>query len=191
MEGHHSHTGRSDCLLWLGRSARRQGVQDCDMLSIGDSMAELLSFERGRSRDHGFDALCRQAICLQIALKCRWRQRYVLKDRNAPDHNSNLADRGLLPPGQILSGRRLISQLAAPGAHEDVLRFRHHQPVLLSQSCLWPFAHRVLPMFLSSLPHQVWILPFSQSSTIREAGITQRQRVHRGLGPRRHPLLNQ
>ena len=87
-------------------------------------MAEVLSFERGRPRDHGLNAYCRQAAGLQIALNVRWRRRYVETDRNASDCDSRLADRGLLQPGQVLSGRRLIAQLAARGAGDDVRRLQ-------------------------------------------------------------------
>ena len=65
-------------------------------LVLGDNLAEVLSFERGRARDHGLNAYCRQAAGLQIALNCRWRRRYVETDRNASDHDSRLADRANL-----------------------------------------------------------------------------------------------
>ena len=111
-------------VMGLRRCTRQAGTRDCDILSIGDNMAEVCAFDRGRARDHGLNAQCRQATALQLALNARWMRRYVETDRNASDTDSRLADRGLLASGQILSGQRLIAQLAARGASEDVARLR-------------------------------------------------------------------
>ena len=91
------------------------------------SHCEVCAYERGRAKDHALNALCRRSAALQLSLNVRRRRRYVETDRNASDGDSRLADRGLLQSGQILSGQRLVAQLAARGAHDDVARLRRQE----------------------------------------------------------------
>ena len=111
-------------LLGLRRDSRRIDVRDCQVLSLGDNLSEVLSFERGRSRDLGMNALARRACAYQISMNVHWRRRYIETARNASDADSRLADRQIISAGEVLSGRRLIARCAARGAAADVLRLQ-------------------------------------------------------------------
>ena len=88
-------------LLGLRRDSRRTDVRNCELLSLGDNLSEVLSFERGRSRDYGLNALARRACAYQISMNVRWRRRYIETAWNASDADSRLADRQIISAGGL------------------------------------------------------------------------------------------
>ncbi|CAK0810785.1 unnamed protein product, partial [Prorocentrum cordatum] len=91
-------------LLGLIRASRSTRMHGHRVGSMGDNMAALLSFEKGRARDFALRQLCRVAAARQISADIQRRQRHVDADRNPTDSDSRAADRGEVQPGQPQRG---------------------------------------------------------------------------------------
>ena len=108
MAGAWRHPGRIHLLeakvslMGLRNAAVSRRSEDCVVLSLGDNMAEVLATERGRARDRGLNACCRQSFAWQLAAGVDWRRRYVPTDKNISDSDSRLADRGALEAGEVM-----------------------------------------------------------------------------------------
>jgi len=74
------------------------------LLSLGDNLPEVLSFDRGRAKDWELLSLVRRGCAYQVGANIRWCRRYVESGRNPSDADSGIACRGGLRPGQILVG---------------------------------------------------------------------------------------
>ena len=75
-------------LLGLRRAASRTALHGTIVVSFGDNLAEVLSFERGRATDRCLNSLCRQSLSLQLASGIEWRRRYVETKRDISDKDS-------------------------------------------------------------------------------------------------------
>jgi hypothetical protein len=100
------------------RSAGKTQHHDKRLLSIGDNMSEVLSFDGGLTKCHQLNALRRVAAANRIAAAITWTRRHVESVRNPSDADSRLPDAGLLRPGQRFCGDHdaavLGKQAAAP-----------------------------------------------------------------------------
>ncbi|CAK0887264.1 unnamed protein product, partial [Prorocentrum cordatum] len=90
-------------LLGLRRAAGSAGGQDAVVVSLGDSLSELLAQERGRACNYALNSCCREAAAWQVAAGVDWRRRNVDADRNPSDKDSRLGDRGKLAPGDTFT----------------------------------------------------------------------------------------
>ena len=76
--------------MLLCAASREYEMHDSVVLGLGDNMAELLSFDRGRARDYELLGLVRRGCAIQIACNIRWSRRYVETDRNVSDADSRV-----------------------------------------------------------------------------------------------------
>ena len=95
-------------LMGLRRTCRCTWLHGLRQASIGDNLPAILAFDKGRSSDRAMLALTRRSCALQLATEILWRLRHVESQRNPDDRGSRMADRGLLRPGETLTG---------PGCH--------------------------------------------------------------------------
>ena len=95
----------------MKRSSRDSRLHGHFLLSLGDNMAEVLAFERGRAVNWELNSLCRVAASRQLGCQIVWRRRHVESERNPSDADSRLADRGLLFPGEVLRPGQLSRRL--------------------------------------------------------------------------------
>eukprot|EP00972_Heterocapsa_arctica_P101361 14940011-Heterocapsa_arctica.AAC.1 len=87
-------------LLGLRRVARNVNLHGLRVLSIGDNMAAVLAYEKGRARDPVLRSLVARSAAYRIGCEIRWKQRYVESKRNCTDHDSRAADRGEVGAGE-------------------------------------------------------------------------------------------
>jgi hypothetical protein len=87
-------------------------AHSCLVLSVGDSLSEILASEKGRARCKEFNSMCRKACAIQLSCNISWRRHYIESPRNHADEGSRLADAGLLQPGQTRTQAGLDRQLA-------------------------------------------------------------------------------
>eukprot|EP00974_Lingulodinium_polyedra_P070339 6806369-Lingulodinium_polyedra.AAC.1 len=73
------------------------------------------AFDRGRAVCKELLSLCRVAAAYQLAAAIVWVVRYLESKRNPTDHDSRLADAGLIRAGEVRSGPRLLHTAAPPG----------------------------------------------------------------------------
>ncbi|CAK0882091.1 unnamed protein product, partial [Prorocentrum cordatum] len=69
-------------LLGLVRASRDPRVRGLRVGSLGDDVAALLSFEKGRARDRALLQLCQVSAARQIGREIQWKQRYCESGRN-------------------------------------------------------------------------------------------------------------
>ena len=77
-------------LLGLCRAAWQPKNYRGILLSLGDSLSEILAFDRGRAKDRELLSLCRRAAAIQCGTGTRWHRRYVETERNPADKDSRL-----------------------------------------------------------------------------------------------------
>ncbi|CAK0843436.1 unnamed protein product, partial [Prorocentrum cordatum] len=92
-------------LMGLVRASRCVGLHGKRVLSIGDNLSSLCSFEKGRSGSFALRRLCQRAGALSIGCELDWSLRYVESKRNPTDFDSRAADRGELAAGCSVAGR--------------------------------------------------------------------------------------
>jgi hypothetical protein len=86
------------------------------LLSIGDNMSSLLSYERGRARNFGLRMLTLRAGSIQLATEIQWRHRYAESARNPTDEGSRWADAGRIAAGHTVRGDRTTLALQLDSA---------------------------------------------------------------------------
>ncbi|CAK0868625.1 unnamed protein product, partial [Prorocentrum cordatum] len=87
-------------LLGLIRASRNARMHGRQVGSLGDDIAALPSFEKGRARDFDLRQLRCFAAARQIAADTQRRQRCVRSERNPADFDSRAADRGEVGPSR-------------------------------------------------------------------------------------------
>lgn len=114
----HCKEGRAS-LVGLLREARFPRSYGGRLPSLGDNLAEVLSFDRGRARDPELLGLCRRAAAVQLATGIGWCRRYIETGRNPSDTDSRRTEELGLRPGQRVLGRlsTLTGLRAAVGDH--------------------------------------------------------------------------
>ncbi|CAK0819575.1 unnamed protein product [Prorocentrum cordatum] len=85
-------------LLGLVRASRDPRMHGLRVGSLGDDMAALLRFEKGRARDRALLQLCQVSAARQIGCEIQWKQRYCESGRNPTDADSRAADLGHVLP---------------------------------------------------------------------------------------------
>ncbi|CAK0812038.1 unnamed protein product, partial [Prorocentrum cordatum] len=108
-------------LMGLVRASRCVGLHGRRVLSIGDNLSSLCSFEKGRSGSFALRRLCQRAGALSIGCELDWSLRYVESKRNPTDFDSRAADRGELPAGASVAGRHGRALLQRCSRHQFVL----------------------------------------------------------------------
>ena len=73
----------------------------------------LPAYDTGRATDFALNALCRQVAGFLLRTGITWARRWIASGRNLTDAASRLANLGLLRPGEVLTGNRLL-RLDAP-----------------------------------------------------------------------------
>ena len=110
-------------LLGLRRAGRDPRYYGRKLLSIGDNMASVLSYEKGRARNWHLRQNCRIAAAYQLGCEIQWRHRYTESKRNPTDEDSRLADRGALAPGAVRRGTaRALAELESANEVFEVAR---------------------------------------------------------------------
>lgn len=110
----------SIALAGLKRSAGSASHHQTVVLSLGDNMFELLSFESGRAKSRSLNVLNRVAAALQITTGISWRRRHCETARNPSDAGSRLATQGLLRPGQTFFRRSSFEEWRGELVHPAV-----------------------------------------------------------------------
>ena len=72
-------------------------------VSLGDTMSEILSSERGRATSRALNAPCWEALAKQLYGDIDWRRRHVRSAKNVADAASRFADAGLLSPVSVFT----------------------------------------------------------------------------------------
>lgn len=95
--------------LGLAREARNMASYNKRLFALGDNLAEVLAFDRGRARDVELLALARRAAGLQLVMGMRWHRRYIETARNPSGRDSHRSAELRLRPGQ-----RVLGALTSP-----------------------------------------------------------------------------
>ena len=144
----HEKEGRV-AFLGLRRALRQQAAHGAMVLSLVDNLSCLLAFDRGRATNKELNALCCRSAAYQVGTEAMWRLRYIESERNPIDHDSRLADAGLIKPGEVRTGRRLLRARAPPGLGGAPLPRRSWPPA----RCFWALT-RMLSGWKKLLPRQ-------------------------------------
>ena len=75
-------------LLALRHLARHRDVRGHRALFIGDNLAAVCAYEKGRGRAWTLNSLARRAAAYQIGLGIQWRHRHIQSERNVADAGS-------------------------------------------------------------------------------------------------------
>lgn len=87
------------------------------MLTIGDNLSAVLSFEKGRPRDGALGCVVARAAAYQIGYRIGWRQRFTFSENNATDYDNRAADPRVKAGERVLGDRRRVDELlGAPRA---------------------------------------------------------------------------
>ena len=87
-------------LRGLAAVAQDSSRHGCQLLSLGDNLAEICACEKGRCSDAALRVLLSHALAFTLAPQIRWRRRYIESERNPSDADS----RRLHRPGQRIAG---------------------------------------------------------------------------------------
>lgn len=86
------------------RAARCAWLHGARVLLLGDNLAAVLSYDKGRARHWALRGFCRTSAALQLGTELRWAQPDVETSRNPMDRDSRAADRGEVAPGAVQKG---------------------------------------------------------------------------------------
>eukprot|EP00973_Karenia_brevis_P027741 3823653-Karenia_brevis.AAC.1 len=76
------------CLQSLRRHSRSAWAHNKRILDFSDNMVSICSFERGRSKSHALNALCRRSAAYRLGCRIQWRLRHVRSALNPADEGS-------------------------------------------------------------------------------------------------------
>ena len=161
--------------LWsLRRVSRGSYAHGTFLVTLGDNLAEVLSFSKGRASDHGLRVLCCRAAAICLGCNLQWGRRYIETSRNVADRDSRAADRGEILAGesQVLNTRFLPTD--TPACRPVVLSLdllvprTEHRPTTLALDELVPASTVALSLDLLVAPPGLGELLAADKDSIRE-----------------------